>query len=209
MSAVLSQDVAVAPRADDALRADCYRVLARLFAAPPDAALLAGLAAAASGADDALGEAWNELCELAAGVMRSGIPGDGADETAIARLAAEYSELFFGIGEPKVMLYGSWYQTGSLMDAPLARLRDDLARLGFERDPAVREPEDHFAALLEVMALLVAAGRAAQGEFFQRHLASWQARLCQRLEAEQSEFYRAAARFARGFLDGESEYLAR
>lgn len=201
MSAALAQDLAVAPRADDALRADCYRVLARLFAAPPDAALLGSLAAAASGSDDALGEAWNELCALAMRV--------GADETAIARLTAEYSELFFGIGEPKVMLYGSWYQTGSLMDAPLARLRDDLARLGFERDPDVREPEDHFAALLEVMALLVAAGRAAQSEFFQRHLASWQMRLCQRLEAEQSEFYRAAARFARGFLDGESEFLAR
>lgn len=187
--------------ADDPLRADCYRVLARLFAAPPDAALLDGLALAASGSDASLGAAWNELCALAARV--------GADDTATARLAEEYAELFFGVGEPKVMLYGSWYQSGSLMDTPLARLRDDLARLGFEREPEVREPEDHFAALLEVMALLVAAGRAAQIEFFQRHLASWHARLCTRLEAEQSEFYRAAARFARGFLDGETELLAR
>ena len=187
--------------ADDQLRADCYRVLARLFAAPPDAALLDSLAAAASGSGDALGEAWNELCALAARV--------GAGETAIASLTQEYTELFFGVGEPRVMLYGSWYQTGSLMDTPLARLRDDLARLGFERDPAVREPEDHFAALLEVMALLAAARRAAQIEFFQRHLASWQTRLCARLEAETSEFYRAAARFARGFLDGENQLLAR
>lgn len=200
MNAVALDIADTAVTADDRLRADCYRVLARLFAAPPDAALLGSLAAAASGNDAELGAAWNELCALAARV--------GADDTAVARLSEEYTGLFFGVGEPKVMLYGSWYQTGSLMDTPLARLRDDLARLGFEREPAVREPEDHFAALLEVMALLVAAGRAAQGEFFRRHLASWQARLCTRLEAESSEFYRAAARFARGFLDGEKELLA-
>lgn len=200
MSAVLDKAVTDITT-DDRLRADCYRVLARLFAGPPDAALLESLAAAASGSDEALGAAWNELCALAARV--------GAGETAVARLSDEYTGLFFGVGEPKVMLYGSWYQSGSLMDTPLAHLRDDLARLGFEREPQVREPEDHFAALLEVMALLVAAGRPAQADFFRRHLASWQARLCMRVEAEPSEFYRAAARFARGFLDGENELLAR
>lgn len=194
---------------DDEVRADCYRVLARLFAAPPDTALLAILADAASGTDDELGNAWNELCTLAAGVMRSGIPGDGADDTALSRLADEYSGLFFGVGEPRVMLYGSWYQSGSMMDVPLARLRDHLARLGFQRDPQVREPEDHFAALLEVMAMLVADGRAEQADFFRRHLASWYVHPCQRLEADNSEFYRAAARFARGVLDGERELLAR
>ena len=186
---------------DDEVRADCYRVLARLFAGPPDAALLTTLADAARGTEDELGSAWNELCALATTA--------GAGDTAPRRLAAEYSELFFGVGEPRVMLYGSWYQSGSLMDVPLARLRDDLARLGFERDPQVREPEDHFAALLEVMAMLVSDGRAAQADFFRRHLAPWYAHPCQRLEAESSEFYRAAARFARGVLDVESELLAR
>ncbi|MCK9380714.1 MAG: molecular chaperone TorD family protein [Sulfuritalea sp.] len=186
---------------DDEMRADCYRVLARLFAAPPDAALVSTLADAARGADDELGSAWNELCTLATRV--------GADDTALGRLADEYSELFFSVGEPRVMLYGSWYQSGSLMDVPLARLRDDLAKLGFERDPQVREPEDHLAALLEVMAMLVADGRAEQADFFRRHLAPWYAHPCQRLEADNSEFYRAAARFAHGVLDVEKELLAR
>jgi len=186
---------------DDEMRADCYRVLARLFAAPPDAPLVTTLADAARGTDDELGSAWNELCTLAAKV--------GADDTALGQLADDYSELFFSVGEPRVMLYGSWYQSGSLMDVPLARLRDDLAKLGFERDPQVREPEDHFAALLEVMAMLVTDGRAEQADFFRRHLAPWYAHPCQRLEADSSEFYRAAARFARGVLDVESELLAR
>lgn len=186
---------------DDEMRADCYRVLARLFAAPPDAALVTTLADAARGTDDELGSAWNELCTLAAKV--------GADDTALGQLAGEYSELFFSVGEPRVMLYGSWYQSGSLMDVPLAHLRDDLAKLGFERDPQVREPEDHLAALLEVMAMLVADGRAEQADFFRRHLAPWYAHPCQRLEADSSEFYRTAARFARGVLDVENELLAR
>jgi TorA maturation chaperone TorD len=186
---------------DDEMRTDCYRVLARLFAAPPDAALVATLANAARGTDDELGGAWNELCTLATRV--------GADDAALGRLADEYSELFFSVGEPRVMLYGSWYQSGSLMDVPLARLRDDLAKLGFERDPQVREPEDHLAALLEVMAMLVADGRTEQSDFFRRHLAPWYAHPCHRLEADSSEFYRAAARFARGVLDVESELLAR
>lgn len=185
--------------ADEAVRADSYRVLARLFAAPPDAALLGALAAAPRAGGDALGSAWNALCDGAASAGAA---------AAAPRLDAEYNELFCGVGEPRVMRYGSWYLSGSLMDMPLSRLRDDLARLGFARDPAVHEPEDHFAALLEVMAMLVAAGHAGQNEFFQRHLAPWYADLCRRLDGETSEFYRLAARFACGFLDTEAAMLA-
>lgn len=188
---------------EDQIRADCYRVMARLFAAPPDAALLSTLGKAARGSDDVLGTAWNDVCTLAEVAARVGSGG-----TAVDALQTQYTDLFFGVGEPRVMLYGSWYQTGSLMDAPLALLRDDLARLGFARDPEVREPEDHFAAVLEVMGMLVADSRPEQTEFFRRHLAPWYARLCQRLETEESEFYRAVARFTRGVLDGENELLA-
>jgi len=182
---------------DDAIRADGYRVLARLFAAPPDAGLLGLLAAAPRAADDALGSAWNVLCEQA---VRA-----GTGPEAVRCLGEEYNELFFGVGEPRVMLYGSWYISGSLMAAPLARLRDDLALLGLVRAAGVQDPEDHFAALLEVMAMLVDAGDATQQDFFRRHLASWYGSLCQRLEGEGSAFYRSVARFARGFLDAEAE----
>lgn len=179
------------------VRADCYRVLARLFAAPPDAALLATLSTSASGADDTLGQLWNELCKVDAGES--------------VRLADEYAALFTSVGEPRVFLYGSWYQSGSLMDTPLADLRTDLTQLGFARQSEVREPEDHFAALLEVMALLVTQGNPAQHAFFARHIAPWYLKFCARLAAEaneSSEFFRAAANFACGFLEGEAELLA-
>ncbi|HEY6896581.1 MAG TPA: molecular chaperone TorD family protein [Rhodocyclaceae bacterium] len=182
--------------AGDQVRADVYRVLARLFRAAPDGALLDALAESASGADDELGKHWNALCAAA------------ARHTA-SELEDEYASLFLGIGEPKVMLYGSWHQAGSLMDMPLARLRDDLAELGFARQEEVREPEDHIAALLEVMAMLVGDNRPQQTEFFRRHLASWHGALCQRLEAEANDFYRAVAGFTRCYLDGEAEQSAR
>jgi TorA maturation chaperone TorD len=186
---------------EDTLRADCYRVLGRLFGAAPDAALLVSLAGAGSGGGDALGADWNALCALTTKV--------GAGDTAVAALNNEYTELFCGLGAPQVVLYGSWYLTGSLMDTPLAQLRDDLAQLGFARDPEVHEPEDHFAALMEVLAMLVAEGRVEQAAFFRRHVAPWYAGLCERLaQQEVSEFYRAAGRFARGFLDVERELMA-
>ena len=184
------------------IRANCYRVLARLFAAAPDAGLMAHLADSASAAPSGdLGESWNALCAEAAKVSAGGTAAGDA-------LAQAYTEIFCAIGEPRVMLYGSWYLTGALMDAPLARLRTDLAQLGFERQPEVTEPEDHVAALCEVMAELITAGSPAQAEFFLRHLAPWYGRLCAALAAEESGFYRAAAEFARSFLDGENELLA-
>lgn len=123
-------------------------------------------------------------------------------------LAQAYTEIFCALGEPRVMLYGSWYISGALMDVPLARLRADLAQLGFERQPGITEPEDHVAALCEVMAELIAGGSHAQAGFFQRHLAPWYGRLCMALAAEENGFYRSAAAFTRNYLDGEHELLA-
>jgi TorA maturation chaperone TorD len=185
------------PEADEAIRADGYRVLARLFSAPADAGFLTLLADAPAAADDALGSAWNALCAAAKASLGN-----------VSRLEDEYTELFCGLGQPRVVLYGSWHQTGSMMDAPLARLRDDLARYGFSRDPQVKEPEDHLSALLEVMSLLAGDQAAEQGEFFSRHLAPWYAKFCAQLDAEGGDFYRSAARFARCFLDIEAELLA-
>ena len=186
--------VAHSPSAQDQVRADCYRVLARLFAAPPDAALLQRLRDSATGAEDELGRQWNALCAASA-----------TDEAAPAE---EYGDLFCSVGAPKVFLYGSWYQTGSLMGRPLVRLRSDLARLGYSRKGEITEPEDHIAAVLEVMGLIVEGGSGAQGEFFRRHLAPWYEAFCQAVEAQPgSVFYAAAAHFSRGFLAVEGELL--
>ena len=64
-----------------------------------------------------------------------------------------------------------------LMEKPLAELRTDLAKLGFARAEDVSEPEDHVAALCEVMSVLVGGEDAvdldAQQGFFETHLAPW------------------------------------
>ncbi len=182
------------PSADDQLRANCYRVLARVFAAPPDGLLARHISGAATGADDELGRLWNALC--------------AASAVDAAKLADEYRELFLAVGAPKVFPYGSWHLTGALMGLPLIRLRSDLARLGLVRKGEVKDPEDHFAAVLEVMALLAERGNGAQAEFFERHLGPWYEAFCDAIEAQQEAvFYAAAARFARGFLAAEAELL--
>ncbi|HTZ00547.1 MAG TPA: molecular chaperone TorD family protein [Rhodocyclaceae bacterium] len=185
---------AYSPAGEDQLRTDCYRVLARLFAAPPDLSLLQHLRQSATGADDELGRQWNALC--------------AASVEEPARLADEYGDLFLAVGAAKVFPYGSWYLDGSLMGRSLVRLRSDLARLGLARKGEVKEPEDHMAAVLEVMGLLVEGGSGAQAEFFDRHLAPWYEAFCDAVEAQaEGTFYRAAAGFARRFLAVEAEML--
>ena len=73
-----------------------------------------------------------------------------------------------------------------------------------------REPEDHIAILLEVMAGLARgdfeAEFAEQARFFERHLKPWAARMFADLEMSQSaRFYRAVGRVGRVFMELESE----
>lgn len=64
------------------------------------------------------------------------------------------------------------------------------------------EPEDHIAALLEVMAMLVEEDDvASQKAFFNRHIAPWFERLCDDIQqANSAVFYSAVAALAKQFL---------
>jgi TorA maturation chaperone TorD len=190
---------------EDAARADLYALLAHLFHAAPDADLLAVLANAddvsAEAPHSAVGEAWRKLQSAAS----------AADPEALAQ---EFQDLFVGVGGGEVMAYGSWHLTGFLMEEPLARLRDDLAQLGLSRLQSAAEPEDHIAALAEVMRLLVrgggdgiaAAAFEVQKAFFTRHLRPWYARFAEQLaKAPSANFYRAVGELAETFLDTEAE----
>ena len=150
---------------EEELRADQYRLLARFLAAPPDAVLLE-LAAGFAGDDTDFGRA---LAELAG----------RAGQVTPASVAREYTDLFIGIGRGELVPYASYYLTGFLNEKPLAKLRGDMARLGIARAETVKEPEDHIAALCEMMAGLITGAfgapldLAAQRKFFDRHLAPW------------------------------------
>jgi TorA maturation chaperone TorD len=96
------------------------------------------------------------------------------------------------------------------MDKPLALLRADLLRLGFERQDDVKEPEDHAAALCETMAMLLAEGhdQNTQREFFQIHMEPWMKAFFRDLaEAKSAAFYRAVGQFGEQFVEFEAGYL--
>jgi TorA maturation chaperone TorD len=135
-----------------------------------------------------------------------------ASQAVVDDLADEYQELFVGIGRGELLPYGSWYLTGFLMEKPLAELRTDLGRLGFERQAETREPEDHAAALCETMSLIIASGAAIsyaqQRDFFRKHLAPWMGRFFADMAAAKSaRFYRAVGILGEQFLEIERNYL--
>ena len=123
----------------------------------------------------------------------------------------EFHKLFIGLGTGELVPYGSWYLTGFLMEKPLSDLRDDLARLGYERNTSVVEPEDHVAALCEVVSLMIAEGAdlSVQNSFFQSHMVNWLGRFFDDLgKAKSAVFYKAVARFGAAFIALESEYFS-
>lgn len=180
-------------------RAGAYGLLAALLGGPPDQTRLdqvSGFASVESGDEMAL--AMSML-----GLAATTCPPAAIDD--------EYHALFIGLGRGELVPFGSWYLTGFLMERPLGRLRDDLAALGFQREPGVHEPEDHVAALCEVMQLLISDGvpHERQSHFFNTHMADWLKRFFIDLsEAESAVFYRAVGRFGMAFMDLEQRYLA-
>ena len=123
----------------------------------------------------------------------------------------EYHNLFIGLGKGEVVPYGSWYLTGFLMEKPLSDLRDDLASLGYERNESVAEPEDHAAALCEVISLMIseAGDLSVQKIFFQSHMVNWMGRFFADLsDAKSATFYKAVGRFGAAFIAFEDEYFS-
>lgn len=185
---------------EDQVRGNTYSLLGHLLAAPPDQKTLELLASIDPGPDNAetlLGAAWQMLQTAAA-------------RTTVQQLDDEYHELFIGIGRGELIPYGSWYVTGFLMEQPLATLRADLERMGFERQEGVREPEDHAAALCEVMSICVAGSDAIsleqQAAFFARHMAPWIGRFFRDMQqARSARFYRAVGQLGEQFIDVETQ----
>lgn len=180
-------------------RVTLYRLLATLLREPPSHQLLEYLTTL-EGQAHAAGEPGRALQLL----------GLAARSSSVAQLDDEFHDLFIGLGRGEIVPYGSWYLTGYLMEQPLARLRTDLAVLGFTRTQDTREPEDHVAALLEVMSLLAEGqeGQDVQGRFFNAHLAGWLSRFFDDLaQARAAVFYRSVARLGSLFSESEQQLL--
>jgi len=196
---------------EDQARAEFYALIARLFADAPDASLLAAIAAAPA---------------LAPSTHTDAGPGDGLAESWAALRAAsaamdpeaardEYQALFVGVGRSEVSLYASHY-LGPQSGRPLAEIRATLARLGLARRPESSEFEDHLAAVLETMRMLVAGNGerrpaviADQRAFFERHVAAWAPECCTAIASNSvANYYRRVAQFANRFLALERDSFA-
>jgi TorA maturation chaperone TorD len=191
---------------EDQARADFYALIAGLLLAPPNAGLLAALAAAepvhANGlaeAGRALEDAWLKLSQ-AASVIDAGT------------VAEEFAALYISTGNPLLNPNASYYLMGHLNDVPLVALRQDLFRLGIARARGVGEFEDHLGALCETMRVLIAGAPGIrrqpleeQQHLFNAHIQPWYAAcLADIAGAEPANFYRVVAAFAGAFLAVEA-----
>jgi len=188
-------------------RAGAYRLLAALLRSVPDQAVLDHVAGLAE-VDSATGELATALSAL----------GQAASVGNVDAISDEFHALFIGLGRGELVPFGSWYLTGFLMEKPLGVLRDDLALLGYQRSSDTSEPEDHIAALCEVMSLMIsdASEQAAdedsemnQRRFFEAHIKPWAEKFFRDLsESRRAEFYGAVARLGLEFLAFETRYLS-
>lgn len=181
---------------EDILRAQVYRLIARFLSAPPTQSDL-DAAAALEGNETALGRAIATFAHIAA-------------RSRLADVADEFDVLFIGLPRGELVPFGSYYLTGFLHEKPLAKLRQDMARLGIERDPAIFEPEDHIASLAEMMAGLIdgtfgtPASLDEQKRFFETHIGCWAPHFFRDLqEARSSVLYSALGTIGSVFLEIE------
>ena len=189
---------------EEAGRADCYALLARLCSAAPDARLLQTLAIAplleGDGADPDLARAWSALVAASAAF----------DAEAAAE---EYEKLFVGMGPSLVSIYLGFHAGASAIDHPRVRIRRDLAALGLEPREGNPQPEDHFALLFEAMRVLTGgtpvrdpAPVEAQKRFFESNLAPGVFRFLSAIEATAAaNYYRRAAAFAAAYMKIEQQ----
>lgn len=182
---------------EDLLRAQMYRFLARLLAAPPDSATLEAVSRL-KGDDTDLGKALSTAALL-------------AGKISAADAEREYNALFIGLGRGELVPFGSYYLAGFLNEKPLAKLRKHMIQLDIARADDVSESEDHVAALCEMMAGMVDGlfggedNLHGQRAFFDSHLGSWAPKFFQDLEgAETSKFYAPIGTVGRVFMEIEA-----
>ncbi len=183
---------------EDSLRADLYALLGLLLRSPPKADGLRRVAAL-EGDDSEFGRSIGVLAAAARAAQPEAIED-------------EYHTLFVGVGEGELTPYASYYLTGFTYEKPLGKLRIEMEKLGIAKTDDVAEPEDHIAALCEMMAGLITgafgepADLATQQRFFDTHIAPWAPRFFEDLEAAKSAaFYMPVGTIGKLFMGIETQ----
>ncbi len=187
---------------EELARAELYGLLAQLWLAPPDEALLQQFRVAVTEAPQSGGWLEAPWHDLVAALRK----------TTAQAAADEHAALFQGVGKPEVFAYASYHLTGFMNEKPLAQLRSDLAVLDLARDAQSLETEDHVSYLFEVMRYLIAGEDMAvcnleqQRRFFRAHLQTWVEALCETTIAHpRADTWRAVAAFTREFMLVETQ----
>lgn len=187
---------------EDQARAETYHLLGLLLARAPDPALL-----------DYLRQLYKEIVPTTPAFTTAlSQLAKAAESSEVSYLEEEYFKLFIGLGRGELLPYGSAYLTGFLMEKPLARLRTVLSQLGFTRQEQVSEPEDHVAALCEVMGMIISENVLSfneQDQFFKEFISPWMGRFFQELtKTESADFYKAVGQLGLVFIDIETQYFS-
>ena len=193
---------AAANGSEELARAELYGLLAQLWLAPPDDALLQQFQVAVTQAPEAGGHLeapWQDLVAA----MRA---------TSASEAADEFDSLFGGVGKPEIFAYASYHLSGFLNERPLAKLREHLSDLGLTRDSSRAETEDHVAYLFEVMRYLIAGDDASvcnleqQRRFFRAQVQPWLPQLCDVVEVHpRARLWRGVAALTRSFVHVEMQ----
>ena len=181
---------------EDQLRADMYSFLANLFRSEPNSELINQLKSLESD-ESPIGKSIKTLSKLAGSLD-------------LPTIRDEYVRIFVGVGRGEILPFASYYLTGFLKDKPLAKLRQDMEKIGIKLDDNVKEPEDHIASIFDIMAGLIVGkfnkkfSIAEQKDFFNKHLAPWVDLLMRDIESSRiAVFYSPIGTIGREFMEIE------
>ncbi len=100
--------------------------------------------------------------------------------------------------------------TGFLKDKPLAKLRQDMQKIGIKLEENVKEPEDHIASIFDMMSGLILGkfekkySITEQKDFFNKHLAPWVDLLMRDIESSKiAVFYSPIGTIGKEFMEIE------
>ena len=160
--------------------------------------------------------------------IRNLIPPKGKEVKSFKEeLDVDFARIFLGLNSRGAFPYESVYRTklGLLMQDPFDETREFYGKMGFKKNPDLKEPEDHIAIELAFMANLAhQAGMALkndkkqealthleqQREFLRQHLSPWVPSFCKDIqEVAWTEFYKSLASYLSAWISLDREELDR
>jgi len=156
------------------------------------------------------------------------IPPKGKELISFKKeLDVDFARIFLGMNSRGAFPYESVYQTklGLLMQDPFDEVREFYGKMGFRKNPDLKEPEDHIGIQLAFMANLAhQAGIALQNdkkpephthltqqrEFLLQHLSPWVPSFCKDIqEVARTEFFKSLASLLNAWISSDREELDR